>query len=158
MFSDPSDPALKRKFSSPLVHHHDAKRTPPGRAARLHRRPSTRLKRRAQELFPRFQILGPARSQAPFRRDQIFDHGEPAIMEKHIFRSLHLPRLLQPDSSRWAPPPWRVWPRTEKSGVGFKLSLAFKFWTLIRTSSIPASCQSLFSNSTDSPPASKLSA
>ena len=54
--------------------------------------------------------------------------------------------------------PWRLWLRMQKSGAGFKLSLALKFWTSVQISRIAAHRQYLFSRSTDSPPTLKLSA
>ena len=86
-----------------LKDNHDVESTRPSGIAGPRRRPSTRLRRRAQEMLPRLEILGPTRPEASLRRYHAPDGRGPTIVEKNICGSLRLPCALHQSSARWTP-------------------------------------------------------
>ena len=79
---------------------HDVEPRPPSRTAGSYRRPSTRHRRRAQELLPRLQIVDPPDPKAPFRRGQVRYWKKGGIMEADISGPINISRPLRSDSVR----------------------------------------------------------
>lgn len=89
-------PAPNRRLSFPSHLRHDVATTPataPTGAARLYRRPPTRLNRRSSQLLPHLEIVDPAYSKSHFRLCQVLQ-GEPRIMGEHVSGSFYLPCQL----------------------------------------------------------------
>ena len=78
-----------------LNRNHDVEFPPASRHIGSRRRPPTQHTRRAQELLPRLQIVGPPHPKIPFRRYQVPDRGKPAIVEGDVSGSFDISCVLR---------------------------------------------------------------